>query len=262
MMTNINENKGVQSIGDNEKNLCKNNAKKHNLFQIISDVLDTTPLQNINEKKTTLPILLSIMSVESRCDPNTGESGAGAKGLMQLTKIACKQINVSYDSITDINENIKAGILLINFLINAFRSKKTDKTLREKYINSDFDSRIAWIMLAYNNGFGGAIKYAQKDKNISETFYYNDFKTFHAFWKSNSDLKTFISNLSNKTTSTKSNNTKSNNTKINNQTQKKSDAEKEAEYDKSIGIESLYEFNNRKISKSLITRIILNKLLK
>lgn len=253
----INENKGKQNIGNNEKNLCKNNVKKHNLFQKTSDALDSTPLQNINEKKTSLPILLAIMSVESRCEPNVGNSGAGAKGLMQLTKIACKQINVDYDSILDINKNINAGILLINNLINTFRSKKIDLKTNEKYINSDFAGRIAWIMLAYNNGFGSAVKYAQTNKQISDTFYYNDFKVFHDFWKSDLDLKKFISNLSNKTTSTKSNNTK-----INNQTQKKSDAEKEAEYDKSIGIESLYEFNNRKISKSLITRIILNKLLK
>jgi len=253
---NITENKGVQKIGSNEKKLCKNNVEQNSLFQKISDALDLTPLQNINEKKTAMPILLAIMSIESRCDPNVGNSGAGAKGLMQLTKIACKQINVSYDSMNDINENIKAGILLINYLINTFRSKKTDKKTNEKYISSDFNGRIAWIMLAYNNGFRGAINYAQTDKKIADTFYYNDFNVFHTFWKADADLKKFISNLSN-TKNIKSNK----NTETNNKKQNKSNADREAEYDKLIGIESLYEFNNRKITKSLLTRMILNKLL-
>jgi len=189
MLELLNEQKGSQNIGPAEFKLCTENAITHNLYSVISKILDKTKLTNINTKATGIPIIFSLICVESKGDPTKVNKRYGATGLMQLTPPACETVQADYSKMNEINENITAGIKLINHFIEKFRLPKTNAIIKKKYLDADFPGRISWIMLAYNNGFGGATEFARSGKNIADTLFYNDFKVYHDYWSNFENLK-------------------------------------------------------------------------
>ncbi len=189
MLELLNEQKGSQNIGPAAFKLCTENAITHNLYSVISKILDKTKLTNINTKATGIPIIFSLICVESKGDPTKVNKRYGATGLMQLTPPACETVQADYSKMNEINENITAGIKLINHFIEKFRAPKTSEKIKKKYLAADFPGRISWIMLAYNNGFGGATQFARSGKNIADTLFYNDFKVYHDYWSNFENLK-------------------------------------------------------------------------
>ncbi len=272
MLALLNE-QGSQNIGKAAFKLCIQNAKDHNLFQKISTILDTTKLHNIKQKSTALPIILSLICVESKGNPKEYNSSYGATGLMQLTKDACDQIKANYGKMNDATENITAGILFINYIIKRFREKSTNPILQSKYLDADFPTRIAWIMLSYNNGFGGASKFANSDKKITDTLFYNDFKVYYDFWQKEENLKKIataeeIKNLDapkakepdkdKSKNKTPASDVKSNDVKK----PKIGEPGYNGIFKYPLGdIRNLYEFNNSLVSEAFIKKVIQYKLL-
>jgi membrane-bound lytic murein transglycosylase F len=92
-------------------------------------------------------LISSIMYVESRFNPNV-ESWGGAHGLMQLMPNTARALGVN--DINDPRENIKGGILMLNWL-------------DEQLLNSIPDSteRMNFVLASYNIGLGH-VKDAQR----------------------------------------------------------------------------------------------------
>jgi membrane-bound lytic murein transglycosylase F len=123
-------------------------------------------------------LLASLIYQESRFDPNV-RSWAGACGLMQVMPETGK--NFGIDIMVSPENNLKAGMLYINYLQDFFNKKIQDST-----------ERLKFILAAYNAGAGNimdAMKLAEKngknpllwDENVaiwlqkkSEPEYYND----------------------------------------------------------------------------------------
>jgi len=123
-------------------------------------------------------LLASLIYQESRFDPNV-ISWAGAIGLMQIMPETGK--NFGIDIMSSPVNNMKAGVLYINYLQKFFSDRIPDST-----------ERLKFILAAYNAGAGNivdAMKLAEKngknpllwDENVavyllkkSEPKYYND----------------------------------------------------------------------------------------
>jgi membrane-bound lytic murein transglycosylase F len=123
-------------------------------------------------------LLASLVCQESRFDPAV-RSWAGAFGLMQIMPETGKIYGIDIKSSPE--NNMKAGILYINYLQNFFSDKIPDS-----------DERLKFVLAAYNAGAGNivdAMKLAKKngknpllwDENVaiyllkkSEPEYYND----------------------------------------------------------------------------------------
>ena len=122
-------------------------------------------------------LLASLICQESRFDPNV-RSGAGAYGLMQVMPLTGKRFGI--DVTTSPKNNIKAGVMYINWLHSVFDPKIEDE-----------NERLNFILASYNAGPGhvfDAMKLADKhgmdphkwaDVEIwlqkkSEPRYYND----------------------------------------------------------------------------------------
>jgi membrane-bound lytic murein transglycosylase F len=123
-------------------------------------------------------LLASLVCQESRFDPDV-KSWAGAVGLMQILPQTGKSFGIDVKASPE--ENMKAGILYINYLQNFFSDKIPDST-----------ERLKFVLGAYNAGAGNivdAMKLARKngkdplkwDDNVatylmkkSEPRYYND----------------------------------------------------------------------------------------
>jgi membrane-bound lytic murein transglycosylase F len=123
-------------------------------------------------------LLASLIYQESRFDPSV-KSWAGAVGLMQIMPETGK--NFGIDILSSPENNMKAGVLYINYLQKFFSDKIPDST-----------ERVKFVLAAYNAGAGNivdAMKLAVKngknpllwDENVavwllkkSEARYYND----------------------------------------------------------------------------------------
>jgi membrane-bound lytic murein transglycosylase F len=123
-------------------------------------------------------LLASLIYQESRFDP-TVKSWAGAIGLMQIMPETGR--NFGIDITTSMENNMKAGVLYINYLQKFFSDRIPDST-----------ERLKFVLAAYNAGAGNivdAMKLAGKngknpllwDENVaiwllkkSEPRYYND----------------------------------------------------------------------------------------
>jgi hypothetical protein len=187
------EPKGVQNINKIEKSACLQNAKAGRLYTKCTKALQKIKLKEFKDDATALAILLSIISVESRCNINVSDSRFGGVGLMQLTPIALKEIKFTGD-INDDVQNIIAGIKMVNFISDKFISKEKDKKVRQAYATAGYLGRVAWIMLAYNNGYYAAKRELAKGTSSEKTRYYNDVKEFYRYWSAPSVLKNLIVN--------------------------------------------------------------------
>lgn len=123
-------------------------------------------------------LLASLICQESRFNPNV-KSWAGAYGLMQIMPITARNFGIDITSSPE--NNMKAGIMYINWLHTIFDSKIPDP-----------DERLQFILASYNAGPGhvlDAMKLAEKngmdplkwEDNVavwllkkSEPRYYND----------------------------------------------------------------------------------------
>jgi membrane-bound lytic murein transglycosylase F len=123
-------------------------------------------------------LLASLVCQESGFDPNV-RSWAGAYGLMQLMPATGRSFGIDVKASPE--ENMKAGVLYINYLQNFFSDKVRDST-----------ERLKFVLAAYNAGEGNlldAMKLAQKNgrdpgrwegnvatflKRKSDPVYYND----------------------------------------------------------------------------------------
>ncbi len=132
-------------------------------------------------------LLASLICQESRFDPNV-ESWAGAYGLMQIMPVTGE--NFGIDITASPENNMKAGILYINWLHSIFDQKIPDE-----------NERLNFILAAYNAGPGhvlDAMKLASKNgkdpqkwnDNVavwllkkSEPKYYNDTDVKNGFFK-------------------------------------------------------------------------------
>jgi len=85
-------------------------------------------------------LLASLICQESQFKPNV-RSHAGAYGLMQIMPVTGR--NFGIDITASPENNMKAGILYINWLYSIFNSKITDK-----------DERLLFVLAAYNAGPG------------------------------------------------------------------------------------------------------------
>ena len=97
-------------------------------------------------------LLASLICQESRFNPNV-KSWAGAYGLMQIMPITAKNFGIDITSSPE--NNMKAGILYINWLHTIFDPKIPDE-----------DERLNFILAAYNAGPGhvlDAMKLAEKN---------------------------------------------------------------------------------------------------
>jgi len=132
-------------------------------------------------------LLASLICQESRFEPNV-ESWAGAYGLMQIMPITGR--NFGIDITASPENNMKAGILYINWLHSIFDPKIPDE-----------NERLHFILAAYNAGPGhvlDAMKLAEKNgkdpqkwnDNVavwllkkSQPEYYNDIVVKNGFFK-------------------------------------------------------------------------------
>jgi len=132
-------------------------------------------------------LLASLVCQESRFRPNV-TSGAGAYGLMQVMPVTGRSFGI--DIKTSPEDNMKAGILYINWLHSIFDSKIPDE-----------NERINFILASYNAGPGhvlDAMKLAEKngmdphkwENNVavwmlkkSEPQYYNDAVVKNGYFK-------------------------------------------------------------------------------
>jgi membrane-bound lytic murein transglycosylase F len=97
-------------------------------------------------------LLASLICQESRFDPNV-RSWAGAYGLMQVLPVTGKRFGI--DITSSPKNNIKAGVMYINWLHSVFDPKIDDE-----------DERINFILASYNAGPGhvlDAMKLAEKN---------------------------------------------------------------------------------------------------
>jgi membrane-bound lytic murein transglycosylase F len=143
-------------------------------------------------------LLASLIFQESRFDP-TVRSWAGAVGLMQIMPETGKNFGV--DIMSSPENNMKAGVLYINYLQKFFSDKVPDST-----------ERLKFVLAAYNAGAGNvvdAMKLARKngknpflwDKNVavwmlkkSEANYYNDPVVENGYYKGDESVN-FVSQV-------------------------------------------------------------------
>jgi len=179
--------KGVQKINQKEKSVCLKNAKNANLYTKCMTALKAVPLREF-KGDAALAMLLSIISVESRCNVNVADSSYGGVGLMQLTPVALQEIKSTEDP-KDPLQNIIAGIKYVNFISLKFLSKEKDVRVKNRYAAGGYLDRVAWIMLAYNNGYSAAKKHLLKGTLAKDTHYYNDVNAFYQYWSASDVLK-------------------------------------------------------------------------
>lgn len=172
--------KGVQKINQREKSACLKNVKAANLYTKCMTALKEVSLREF-KGDAALAILLSIISVESRCNINVADSSYGGVGLMQLTPNALIEINFTGD-VRDPLQNIIAGIKYVNFISLKFLSKEKDIRVKNRYAAGGYLDRVAWIMLAYNNGYYAAKRELIKGTLAKDTHYYNDVNAFYQYW--------------------------------------------------------------------------------
>jgi len=146
-------------------------------------------------------LLASLICQESRFNPDV-KSWAGAYGLMQIMPITGRNFGIDITSSPE--NNMKAGILYINWLHSIFDSKITDE-----------DERLNFILASYNAGPGhvlDAMKLAEKngmdphkwDGNVavwllkkSEPQYYNDAVVKSGYFKGTESVA-FVSQIINR----------------------------------------------------------------
>lgn len=107
-------------------------------------------------------LLASLICQESRFDPNV-RSWAGAYGLMQIMPVTGRNFGIDITSSPE--NNMKAGILYINWLHSIFDPKISDE-----------NERLYFILAAYNAGPGhilDAMKLARKNGKDPEKWYGN-----------------------------------------------------------------------------------------
>ncbi len=92
-------------------------------------------------------LISAIMFVESRFDPGA-ESWAGAQGLMQLMPKTARSLGV--DNLKDPKENVRGGILMLNWLDEQLMNSIPDST-----------ERMNFVLASYNIGLGH-VKDAQR----------------------------------------------------------------------------------------------------
>lgn len=97
-------------------------------------------------------LISSIIYQESRFNPQAG-SWAGAYGLMQLMPKTAEALGV--ENIDDPEENIKGGILLLNWINQQYAETVTDST-----------QRIKFVLASYNIGMG----HVQDAQRLAEKF--------------------------------------------------------------------------------------------
>ena len=143
-------------------------------------------------------LLASLICQESRFDPNV-KSWAGAYGLMQIMPVTGRNFGIDITSSPE--NNMKAGILYINWLHSIFDPKISDE-----------NERLYFILAAYNAGPGhvlDAMKLAEKngmdpqkwDGNValwllkkSDPQYYNDIVVRNGYFRGTESVA-FVSEI-------------------------------------------------------------------
>ena len=143
-------------------------------------------------------LLASLICQESHFDPNV-ESYAGAYGLMQIMPVTGRNFGIDITSSPE--NNMKAGILYINWLHSIFGPKIFDE-----------NERLNFILAAYNAGPGhvlDAMKLAEKngmdpqkwDGNValwllkkSDPQYYNDIVVKNGYFRGTESVN-FVSEV-------------------------------------------------------------------
>ncbi len=88
-------------------------------------------------------LISSIMYQESRFNPNAG-SWAGAYGLMQIMPTTAEGFGL--DDLSDPEQNIKGGILLLNWLDQQFIESIPDSTERIKFVLASYNIGLGHVM--------------------------------------------------------------------------------------------------------------------
>lgn len=115
-----------------------------NGFKIFSTMTEASIKYKVDFK-----LIAAVIDTESGFDPGK-ESPAGARGLMQLTKITAKELNIAYENLFDIETNIMEGTRYLrkmldkfnnnNLALSAYNAGPTEvkKSLNEKGIPPNF----------------------------------------------------------------------------------------------------------------------------
>lgn len=91
-------------------------------------------------------LLASLVYQESHFLP-TGESWAGAKGLMQLMPATAKRFGAT--DLNDPKQSIKAGVGYLQYLDNYWKKKVPDQKERMKFIFASYNAGLSHIIDAY-----------------------------------------------------------------------------------------------------------------
>ncbi|MCF6269464.1 MAG: transporter substrate-binding domain-containing protein [Melioribacteraceae bacterium] len=92
-------------------------------------------------------LLASLIYQESQFHPDK-TSWAGARGLMQLMPATAKQFGVN--NITNVHQNVKAGVKYLNWLTNYWKEEIADSTERIKFVMSSYNIGPGHIVDARN----------------------------------------------------------------------------------------------------------------
>jgi len=92
-------------------------------------------------------LLASLIYQESQFHPDK-TSWAGARGLMQLMPATAKQFGVN--NVTNVHQNVKAGVKYLNWLTNYWREEISDSTERIKFVMSSYNIGPGHIVDARN----------------------------------------------------------------------------------------------------------------
>ena len=183
----ITEKNGDQTVNAAEKALAFNNAVTNKMYQRITNILKTNKLNEF-VGDSALAVVLSFMSVESRCDIKTQQDTDYAVGVMQVSTGAAKDVGEEGVDLTDIDNNIRIGIKYMNHLMKYMKKHAIKNNISVWNAQKDYLSRLAWVCLGYNNGITRIKTNYIAGLDIKKTTYYNDIKAFYDYWSASSVL--------------------------------------------------------------------------